>query len=181
MVIVAWTLLMAGLMIASLAVAHGQESQNVAGLVANVYFLLGIGIIVASIVLRRWKGSRRGPEGSEEQSSLAAIQGKLQIILKELRAIGDGRESMVTREMTERIDTLLNNPVFEIVELRQAMIGQVGYGPYGMFMSDFATGERFISRSWSAGVDGYDDEAFEYVEKSLPFFESARDHLAAMS
>jgi hypothetical protein len=40
-------------------------------------------------------------------------------------------------------------------------------------MSDFATGERFISRAWSAAVDGYVNATFDYIKKAVPFFEDA--------
>jgi hypothetical protein len=48
-------------------------------------------------------------------------------------------------------------------------------------MSDFAIGERFISRSWSAGVDKYEDESFNYVEKAIPFFEKAQQTIERIS
>jgi hypothetical protein len=71
--------------------------------------------------------------------------------------------------------------VFDIVESRISIIQITGYGPYAEFMSDFAIGERFISRSWSAGVDKYKDESLNYVEKAIPFFEKAKHTLELIS
>jgi hypothetical protein len=44
-------------------------------------------------------------------------------------------------------------------------------------MSQFAAGERYINRVWSASADGYDAEARNYLERAASQFRDARQHL----
>ena len=45
-------------------------------------------------------------------------------------------------------------------------------------MSDFAAGERYLNRVWSASADGYADEAMDYIDRARQQFEEARAKLA---
>ena len=190
MIYLAWTLLMGGMVIASLAVAYVKEaseaptpdgSYGLPALLINPYFLLGMGMILLGIIVNRWHSSNQSKTNSSKHSSLANIRQKLQSIIADLGKIKDQRSSIELKELPAQIENIQENAIFEIVESREAIIATLGYGPYGTIMSDFATGERFIARSWSAGVDGYEDEAFDYIEKSIPFFESAEKNLADLS
>jgi len=190
MIYLAWTLLMGGMVIASLAVAYVKDvpdvpnadgSYGLPALLVNPYFLLGMGMILLGIIVNRWLSSNQAKTQSAKQSSLAKIQQKMQTIIADLGNIKNKRGTIELHELPAQIENIQENAIFEIVESREAIIATLGYGPYGTIMSDFATGERFIARSWSAGVDGYEDEAFDYVEKSIPFFENAAKNLADLS
>ena len=41
-------------------------------------------------------------------------------------------------------------------------------------MNEFAAGERYINRAWSASVDGYIDETLTYVTKARSQFDGTR-------
>jgi hypothetical protein len=43
-------------------------------------------------------------------------------------------------------------------------------------MSNFAAGERYINRVWSASTDGYVDEVRMYLERAREQFREARRH-----
>ncbi|MDZ7770818.1 MAG: hypothetical protein U5K38_18035 [Woeseiaceae bacterium] len=44
-------------------------------------------------------------------------------------------------------------------------------------MSEFAAGERYINRVWSASADGYDGEAADYIAKAAHQFRDAQSML----
>ena len=46
---------------------------------------------------------------------------------------------------------------------------------------EFAAGERYIHRVWSASVDGYIDEVLAYVPRAREQFEKTRDKLEALT
>ena len=46
------------------------------------------------------------------------------------------------------------------------MIHVFGIQNYADVMSNFAAGERYINRVWSASTDGYVDEVREYLERA---------------
>jgi hypothetical protein len=43
-------------------------------------------------------------------------------------------------------------------------------------MSNFAAGERYINRVWSASTDGYVDEVNLYLDRALRQFREAHEH-----
>ena len=57
------------------------------------------------------------------------------------------------------------------------MVHLFGLQTYADIMSDFATGERYINRVWSASADGYDNEADLYLRKAAVQFDAAKDKL----
>ena len=171
---------MCGLITASLAVAETKISEGVVHLFTHLFFLLGMAIILGAVIVRRISVSHEVTHASLRGFTLSEVKDKLNIILERLDRINRREPPITLKELAQEINELLENPVFDIVESREMMIAAKGYGPYGAFMSDFATGERFISRSWSAGVDGYEKEAFDYIAKAIPFFNNARTTLDAM-
>lgn len=44
-------------------------------------------------------------------------------------------------------------------------------------MSDFAAGERYLNRVWSASADGYGQEARCYLQRAAARFHAARERL----
>jgi len=47
---------------------------------------------------------------------------------------------------------------------------------YADVMSNFAAGERYINRVWSASTDGYVDEVRSYLERARAQFSEAQQH-----
>ena len=50
------------------------------------------------------------------------------------------------------------------------MIHVFGMQNYADVMSNFAAGERYINRVWSASTDGYEDEVRAYLVRALDQF-----------
>ena len=59
------------------------------------------------------------------------------------------------------------NPYLDaFVESRQSIAHSYGLQAYAEVMNEFAAGERYLNRVWSASTDGYIDEAHTYLEKA---------------
>jgi hypothetical protein len=181
MIIVAWILLMLGLVVSSLAASRIDDHLGVLALLTDPSFLGGIGAIVVSIVLNRLSVSSAAKSDQSGKVVFLNAQKNVEEILRALNGIAQNRNTLPLAQVVQQVDGLLKNQVFDIAESRIAMIQTVGYGPYAEFMSDFAIGERFISRTWSAGVDKYPDESLNYVEKAIPFMEKAGRTLVKIS
>ncbi len=174
--VIAWLVLFTGLVFSALGVARMGESKEIAGLFKEKWFLGGLAAILAAIVVNR-VGTLFVHKDTESAGgdTLSSLKEKLVSVLSILKQLKDERSAISLKELAGKIDHLQSNEIFDVVEGRNAIIAQAGYGAYGSFMSDFATGERFISRSWSAAVDGYEEEAFDYVEKAAAFFQKAHE------
>jgi len=66
------------------------------------------------------------------------------------------------------------------VNSRESMIPVYGLQEYADVMNDFAGGERYVNRAWSASADGYVDETWHCVEVARGRLARARDRLESL-
>ena len=99
-------------------------------------------------------------------------------VVEGLRTIGDGglTQGAVLRD---RIDLTIRDDLRRFADARESMVHLFGLQVYADIMSDFAAGERYINRVWSASADGYDNEADEYLKKASDQFGAAKKKLMA--
>lgn len=79
--------------------------------------------------------------------------------------------------LRERIDLKLREDLRRFADARQSMVHLFGLQTYADIMSNFAAGERYINRVWSASADGYDEEAEAYLKKAADQFDEAKQQL----
>lgn len=79
--------------------------------------------------------------------------------------------------LRDRIDLKLREDLRRFADARQSMVHLFGLQTYADIMSNFAAGERYINRVWSASADGYDEEADTYLKKAATQFDEARQQL----
>ena len=79
--------------------------------------------------------------------------------------------------LRDRIDLKLREDLRRFADARESMVHLFGLQTYADIMSNFAAGERYINRVWSASADGYDEEANAYLEKAAGQFVEARQQL----
>ena len=76
----------------------------------------------------------------------------------------------------EKLDRLFRRDLQNFAEARESMIHVFGMQDYADVMSNFAAGERYINRVWSASTDGYVDEVTAYLERARDQFVEAHRH-----
>ena len=82
--------------------------------------------------------------------------------------------------LPEAIDESLRDPITNFVNAREAIARVHGTQSYADVMGEFAAGERYVNRVWSAAAEGYVDEASEYLRRSLNQFRRARKELKGL-
>lgn len=82
-------------------------------------------------------------------------------------------------DLRRQIDDRLRNDLRRFADARESIVHLFGLQTYADIMSEFATGERYINRVWSASADGYDAEATEYLRRAAIQFRDARARLQA--
>ncbi|MFQ5549214.1 MAG: hypothetical protein ACE5FV_13045 [Woeseia sp.] len=100
-------------------------------------------------------------------------------IVRDLEQIRDDSASMSTTEIRDAIDKKLRNDLRRFADARDSMVHLYGLQAYADIMSDFAAGERYVNRVWSAAADDYDAEAGSYLHKALAQFRDAVERLEA--
>ena len=120
-------------------------------------------------------------------STLARSEEVLEVNRVELREsisnvvndLGDIIEGELTQGavLRDRIDLKLREDLRRFADARESMVHLFGLQTYADIMSNFAAGERYINRVWSASADGYDEEANTYLKKAAGQFDEARQQL----
>ena len=97
-------------------------------------------------------------------------------ILERLESINENKEDLPTYEARFEIDRLFREELNTFADARESMIHVFGMQNYADVMSNFAAGERYINRVWSASTDGYVDEVNLYLSRALNQFREAHQH-----
>lgn len=80
-------------------------------------------------------------------------------------------------QLRDWIDEHLRADLLRFADARESMVHLYGLQTYADIMSNFATGERYINRVWSASADGYDTEAESYLGRAAEQFRDAQTQL----
>jgi len=88
---------------------------------------------------------------------------------------------MDVNELRVKVDGLLTGPFFLFADGREALRHSFGTGGYNRVMEYFALSERYLNRVWSALIDGYPEEAYDYLARSAEALAVARDTLSELA
>lgn len=108
------------------------------------------------------------------------IEGSLERIVANLESLRSGSAAIPPFEMRFEIDRLFRDDLTKFVEAREALARLYGIQAYADIVSEFAAGERYLNRVWSASADGYVDEVSTYLDKAYVQFGHARRRLEAV-
>ncbi|MFQ6007209.1 MAG: hypothetical protein ACE5OQ_17105 [Woeseia sp.] len=100
-------------------------------------------------------------------------------IVRALEQLRNDSVSMSSTELRHAIDEKLRNDLRRFADARDSMVHLYGLEAYADIMSDFAAGERYVNRVWSAAADDYQAEADSYIHKALAQFRDAAERLGA--
>lgn len=170
MKVAGFLMLIGGFLAAAFATALDVDSTQW-GLFLPAAIVGGIGVFV---IKRQSVGAARSREvlaanRNELQESLANI-------VAELDALTNATDISVDRLRVE-IDRRLRDDLRRFADARDSLVHLFGIQAYADIMSDFAAGERYVNRVWSASADGYGEEATRYLHRAASRFAAARDRL----
>ncbi len=175
MKIVGYLLLIAGFLAAAYSTALDTQMTN------WTYFIpAAIGAIAGVLIIKRLdRGEARSPHVLS--ANRAELGESLSNIIRELAQINGESQILSTIELRDAIDQKLRNDLRRFADARESLIHLYGLQTYADIMSDFAAGERYVNRVWSAAADDYDAEAWTYVGRALTRFKEATGRLEAAS
>ena len=140
---------------------------------------LALGVI--GVVLARL-GSRIRTRHAEmlvgQLDDLRASLDRIVSGLRQLRPLATDEHAAL--RIYREIDDHFAPQLSRFVDARESLIPIYGLQTYADIMNDFAAGERYLNRVWSASVDGYVDEVAQYLPLALHQFEEAWRKLAAL-
>lgn len=170
---VGFLLLTGGFLAAAYSTALDVQTTNWAFFVpAAIAAIAGVWII---------KRAARGEARAEHvlTANRAELNESLSNIIRGLERIHNQSRSLSATELRDAIDARLRDDLRRFADARESLIHMYGMQAYADIMSDFAAGERYVNRVWSAAADEYEGEAWTYVGKALERFREATGRLEA--
>ena len=114
--------------------------------------------------------------GDRLAGNISTLETSLNNILRNLEALHERGDDLPVYEARFEIDRLFREDLNNFAEARESMIHVFGIQNYADVMSNFAAGERYINRVWSASTDGYVDEVRAYIERARDQFTEGHQH-----
>ena len=149
------------------------EIENVRWAMTGSGLLIGlVGVVLAQMESRA--ASRHVEKLSTDMDQL---EDSLTRIVDRVETLNRDRDSIDAYEFHHLIDRDMMGDLDTFVASRESIAHAFGLQPYADVMTHFATGERYLNRSWSASTDGYIDEVRAYLERSQGQFTLALDRL----
>jgi hypothetical protein len=131
---------------------------------------------IGVVLVRRAKRSHASDEAKTdaEYSTVRSSLETLTAVIDRLNAKADLRPGQALREIDDRC----MEPFSEFAEARQALVKRFGMKVYADVMTEFASAERLVNRSWSAAADGYVDEVVSSLQTAGRHLHRAQELLA---
>ncbi|QDU67833.1 hypothetical protein [Engelhardtia mirabilis] len=146
---------------------------------ARWFFGGGLLVMVIGVMLMR---------SARVESALAAAQAaeagdeaspreSLKVVVERVRAMNAAIAGLSREDLMTSCDALLGEQVFAFGEAKEQLRAELGGRVYAQVMTAFSTGERRLSRAWSAAADGYRDESVQSLAECIEPFETALEAL----
>jgi hypothetical protein len=118
--------------------------------------------------------------GDRLAGNMVILKKSLANILANMEELCGRGDDLPVYDARFEIDRLFRDDLNNFAEARKSMIHVFGIQNYADVMSNFAAGERYINRVWSASTDGYVDEVREYLERARKQFTEGNRHFTEM-
>lgn len=80
-------------------------------------------------------------------------------------------------DFRQAVDERLRDDLRRFADARESIVHLYSLQVYASIMSEFAAGERYLNRVWSASADGFAEEASRYLERAAAQFRDAQAQL----
>lgn len=169
------TLLWAGFLAAAFAsVFRLEDSVDKWSTIPWLWY--GVAMVVGVTGIALLKTARRQDHADDEktEAEYSVVQDSLDKISETVNRLCDQtdyRPSAVLRS----IDDDCAEPFSDFADSRQALVKRFGMKVYADVMTEFASAERYVNRSWSAAADGYVDEVGSSLDRAKRHLQNAKD------
>lgn len=125
-----------------------------------------------AIVLQLDRRSKR-QASHQDEGSFAEMAQALASLAETMDQLEKTLAERTCEETLEYIDEKCMPDIVAFVDQRHLISVRYGNNIYAQVMTEFATGERYMNRAWSAAADGYIEEVENCVTLSAQFYSAA--------
>jgi hypothetical protein len=151
--------------------------SNLWSVVPWVWYLSSLAIGIAGVVLLRTSQRTFVPKNEDQGGDLKILENSLNQLVERIERLHDEFSLLLPEQIYQYIDDHCVPSFGEFADARNALISHFGMSVFGEIMTEFASGERFINRAWSAAADGYLGESRDSISRALNFLTQARQIL----
>jgi hypothetical protein len=173
--ILGFVLMTAGFLAGTLAAVQTEANE-----VHWNFFLPAIIVAVIGIVLSRLGDKREAEATASTGHGVRSLYEAMDRVVVNIQALHEERESLDPYDVHGRLDELFVEDLNLFADHRKQIISTYNLQAYAEIMNEFAAGERYLNRCWSASVDGYIDEIKDYLGKARVQFERTQEILARL-
>ena len=170
-----YLLLIAGFLGGAFATALDVEQTN-----WSIFVPAALAAILGVVLVKR---HARGAATADHvlTANRGELSDSLVSIVANLQQMVDAGERIPVADLRREIDARLRDDLRRFADARESLVHLHGLQTYADIMSEFAAGERYVNRVWSASADGYDLEARTYLGKAARQFREAARRLDSAS
>lgn len=143
-------------------------------------FLGALLVGVVGIALLRVQQRQLARDEVRRTANIQSLESALVGIVEDTERLLAEKASIDVYELRHVIDERFRDHLDSFVEARESIAHTYGLKAYSDVMSQFAAGERYLNRVWSASTDGYIDEAHTYLERTNHQFRAALSSFQAL-
>ena len=141
-------------------------------------YAAGAAIGIVGVVLLRMDKASKSAASANSESDFETVRTSLETVAQRIAELHTKLGKMTCEDVLQYIDEQCVLPCAEFADGRQVLVNRFGTAVFAAVMTEFASGERYMNRAWSASADGYVDEVEKSVAHANTFFNAAVDELA---
>lgn len=140
-------------------------------------YILSAAVGVAGVVLLRREKAAQSSESAASEGGFELVTSSLADSASKVAQLKSQLDEMTCEEVLEYIDTECVPSLADFADARMVISNRFGTAKYAEVMTEFASGERYLNRAWSAAADGYVDEVERSVGHANTFIAAAQAKL----
>ncbi|MEM6469340.1 MAG: hypothetical protein AAF802_07200 [Planctomycetota bacterium] len=164
-------LLWSGFLAASfVSVASLEDPDDKWRTIPWAWYAVAMAVGIAGVVLLRIARKEDHSDETKTDAEYSAVKSSLSKLSSGVDSLCESTQQ-VPAQVLNFIDSEIVEPFADFAEARQALVKRFGISVYADVMTEFASAERYVNRTWSAAADGYIDEVNASIRR-------AQNHLA---
>jgi hypothetical protein len=172
---IGFVLISAGFVVGSLVAVQTDTNQ-----IDWLWFVPALTVGVLGVVLARLGHKLQTRDAETLSDNVDQLATSIERIVEKMTRLCGESSGLHPYEVHGRIDELFPPDLNAFVEARLSIAHVYGLPAYADVMNEFAAGERYLNRVWSASVDCYVDDVSEYLQRAQHQFDEARRKLQAL-
>ncbi len=142
------------------------------------WYLVSLTTGFVGVVLVRRSRRHDASDEAKTEAEYSLVRKSLDTVSRLVTQL-NAQQDRTPHDVLHCIDEQCVEPLSDFADSRQALVKRFGMAVYAEVMTEFASAERLINRSWSAAADGYVDEVSASLQRADHHLRRATELLAA--